>query len=171
MSQGLYMSPTRQQSLQVPNLSPHHLLMRPMIGMQYGMPQFGSYFPTNYPIFPPSLSGLIPPQVPPMDAGTGSLPWGQPRPLIQPQQLRFPSQASQSVYTTTPSPDNYSNKWIHGPWSTFISCTSDKSCKHSLLSSSLFLKGSLPLESVLFELYYLQKNNTFETLVWGSTIF
>ncbi|XP_024964513.1 transcription factor PIF1-like [Cynara cardunculus var. scolymus] len=95
MSQGLYMSQTRQPCLQVPNLAPHHF-MRPMIGMQYGVPQFGSYVPTNIPTFPPFFSGF-PPLVPPVYPGTGSLPWGQTRPLIPPQELRFPSQASQST--------------------------------------------------------------------------
>ncbi|KAI3729430.1 hypothetical protein L6452_18088 [Arctium lappa] len=90
MSQGLYMSPTRQPRLQVPNLVPHRLVI----------PQFGSYFPTNIPIFPPSFS-RFPPLVPRLDMGTGSLPWGQTRPPIHPLQLRFPLEASQFVYSTT----------------------------------------------------------------------
>ncbi|CAH1414089.1 unnamed protein product [Lactuca virosa] len=102
MSQGLYMTMARQPSFQVPNLADPNFTINPLIGMQHGMPQFGSYFPVNYPIFPTSFSGFRP-LLPPNDVHTRSFPWGQPRPVLYPQQLQFPSQTSQSVYSTTPS--------------------------------------------------------------------
>ncbi|KAJ9549411.1 hypothetical protein OSB04_021954 [Centaurea solstitialis] len=104
MPHGFYVSPTRQPGLQVPNLGPHYF-MRPSIGMQYGIPQFGSYFPTNIPILPPSFSGF-PQLVMDVDMGTtGSLPLGQTRPRIHPPpELRFPSQGSQFGYSSSTTP-------------------------------------------------------------------
>ncbi|CAI9259262.1 unnamed protein product [Lactuca saligna] len=102
MSQGLYMTLPRQQSLQLPNLGNPNFTMSPFIGMQHGMPQLGSYFPINYPIFPTSFSGFRP-LLPPTEVRTGSFPWGPPRPVLYSQQLQLPSQTSQNVYSTTPS--------------------------------------------------------------------
>ncbi|KAL7608402.1 hypothetical protein Lser_V15G11743 [Lactuca serriola] len=103
MSQGLYMTMARQPSFHVPNLVDPNFTINSSIGMQHGMPQFGSYFPVNYPIFPTSFTGFRPLMLPPNEVHTRSFPWGQPRPVLYPQQLQFPSQTSQSMYSTTPS--------------------------------------------------------------------
>lgn len=100
ISQGL----AREQSLQVPKFVDPNFTMNPLTGMQHGMPQFGSYFPINYPIFPTSFIGFSP-LFTPTEVDTRSFPWGQPRHVLYPQQLQFPSQTSQSVYSATPSSD------------------------------------------------------------------
>ncbi|CAI9276008.1 unnamed protein product [Lactuca saligna] len=132
MSQGLNMTLARQQSLQVPNFVVPNFPMNPLIGMQHGMPQFGSYFPVNYPIFPTSFFGFRP-LLPPNEVHTRSFPWGQPRHVLYPQQQQFPSQTSQSVYSTPSS-------------GTIIPTTSSKdgsSVPGQPLSQTLFLDPGL----------------------------
>lgn len=104
MSQGFYkLSPTRQPTLQVPNLAPG-FSTGPLTTIQQGMPQFGYYAPMNIPICPPHFS-RFPPLMPQMDFGTESSPWRQARPLLYPPQIQFPSQTFQSVYSISPSSD------------------------------------------------------------------
>ncbi|CAH1414088.1 unnamed protein product [Lactuca virosa] len=100
MSQGL----AREQSLQVPKFVDPNFTMNQLTGMHHGMPQFGSYFPINYPIFRTSFTGFSP-LLSPTEVDTRSFPWGQTRPALYPQQLQFPSQTSHSVYSATPSSD------------------------------------------------------------------
>ncbi|KAJ9548781.1 hypothetical protein OSB04_021324 [Centaurea solstitialis] len=98
MPQRPYMSLTRQLSLQVPNLAPHTFI--PLsIAMQYGIPQFGSYFPTNNVIVLPSFSQF--PQLA-MDMSARPLPLGQTRSIIcPPLELWFPPQGSQFGNSST----------------------------------------------------------------------
>ncbi|KAJ9548934.1 hypothetical protein OSB04_021477 [Centaurea solstitialis] len=98
MPQRPYMSLTRQLSLQVPNLAPHTFI--PLsIAMQYGIPQFGSYFPTNNVIVLPSFSQF--PQLA-MDMRARPFPLGQTRSIIRPPlELWFPPQGSQFGNSST----------------------------------------------------------------------
>ncbi|KAI3729431.1 hypothetical protein L6452_18089 [Arctium lappa] len=84
MSQGVYMPPFQGPSL------PAYFTMRPMIGVDYNMGQYGSYFTSGFPIFPPFQTGFNP-LVPLVEVDEGS------RRLLP---MQFPSQTYE-MYSTT----------------------------------------------------------------------
>ncbi|KAJ9549412.1 hypothetical protein OSB04_021955 [Centaurea solstitialis] len=94
-SQGLYMPP-----FQGPHL-PAYFTMRPMIGVDYSMRPYGSYFTSNFPVLPSFSTGF--PSLPPTEMAIRSS-------SVPP--IQHPSQTFEPMYSTTLSSDTIINPAI-----------------------------------------------------------